>query len=83
MGIIAWLALGLLAGLAAQYLMPGKVQGGILVTIAVGIVGALVGGFLGGHLLGLGDVTGFDVRSILLAVGGAVLVLFLYGKFKR
>lgn len=83
MGIIVWLALGLVAGFVAQYLMPGKVQGGLLVTIAIGIVGALVGGFLGNHLLGVGEVTGFDIRSLLLAIGGAVLVLFLYGKFKK
>jgi uncharacterized membrane protein YeaQ/YmgE (transglycosylase-associated protein family) len=51
---------------------------GILVTIALGIVGAVVGGSIGAQL-GFGDISGFDVRSMLLAVGGGVLVLFLYG----
>lgn len=82
MGILAWIAFGLLAGLLARYLLPGKVEGGLLVTIAVGIVGAIVGGFLG-QFLGLGDVSSFDVRSFVLAVGGAVLVLFLYSKLRR
>jgi uncharacterized membrane protein YeaQ/YmgE (transglycosylase-associated protein family) len=61
----------------AKFIMPGRVTGGILMTIALGIVGAIVGGFLG-MALGLGDVAGFDVRSFALAIGGAVLVLWLY-----
>jgi uncharacterized membrane protein YeaQ/YmgE (transglycosylase-associated protein family) len=82
MGILLWLVFGLIAGAIARYLMPGKVPGGIIVTIALGIVGALVGGFIG-TLLGFGDITGFDVRSILLAIGGGVLVLFIYGLLTR
>jgi uncharacterized membrane protein YeaQ/YmgE (transglycosylase-associated protein family) len=58
--------------------MPGKVPGGIIVTIALGIVGAVLGGFIGSQL-GFGDISGFDLRSMLLAVGGGVLVLFIYG----
>ena len=78
MGILLWALFGLLAGAIARYLMPGKVPGGIIVTILLGIVGAVVGGFIG-SLLGFGDISGFDLRSMLLAVGGGVLVLFLYG----
>ena len=59
-----------------------KVPGGILVTIALGIVGAVVGGFLGAPL-GFGDISGFDLRSMLLAVGGGALVLFIYGLATR
>ena len=59
-----------------------KVPGGILVTIALGIVGAVGGGFLGAPL-GFGNISGFDLRSLLLAVGGGVLVLFLYGLATR
>ena len=78
MGILLWVLFGLIAGAIARYLMPGKVQGGILVTIALGIVGALVGGFIGAQL-GIGDITGFNLPSALLAVGGGVLVLFVFG----
>jgi uncharacterized membrane protein YeaQ/YmgE (transglycosylase-associated protein family) len=73
---------GLIAGALAMFLMPGKVPGGILVTIALGIVGAVVGGFIGAQL-GFGDISGFDLRSLLLAVGGGVLVLFIYGLATR
>jgi uncharacterized membrane protein YeaQ/YmgE (transglycosylase-associated protein family) len=79
MGILSWVVLGLVAGLLARFLMPGKSPAGLLLTILLGIAGALVGGYLGSHLFGIGDVTGFDVRSVALAVGGAVLLLLIYG----
>ena len=82
MGILLWALFGLIAGALARYLMPGKVPGGILVTIALGILGAVIGGFIGAQL-GFGDISGFDIRSMLLAVGGGVLVLFLYGLATR
>jgi uncharacterized membrane protein YeaQ/YmgE (transglycosylase-associated protein family) len=69
---------GLIAGAIARFLMPGKVPGGIIVTIALGIIGAIIGGFIGAQL-GFGDISGFDLRSMLLAVGGGLLVLFIYG----
>jgi uncharacterized membrane protein YeaQ/YmgE (transglycosylase-associated protein family) len=78
MGILLWAVFGLIAGAVAKFLMPGKVPGGILVTMALGIVGAVVGGFIGAHI-GFGDISGFDLRSMLLAVGGGVLVLLIYG----
>ncbi len=78
MGILLWALFGLIAGAVAKFLMPGKAPGGIILTIVLGIVGAIVGGFIG-TLLGFGDVSGFDFRSMLLAVGGGVLVLFIYG----
>jgi uncharacterized membrane protein YeaQ/YmgE (transglycosylase-associated protein family) len=78
MGILLWALFGLIAGAIAKFLMPGKVPGGILVTIALGIIGAIVGGFIGVQL-GFGDISGFNLRSMLLAVGGGVLVLFIYG----
>ena len=83
MGILSWILLGLVAGFLAKLLMPGKGPAGFVLTILLGIVGALVGGYLGSHLLGLEDVTGFDLRSVGLAVGGAVLVLLVYGLLKR
>jgi uncharacterized membrane protein YeaQ/YmgE (transglycosylase-associated protein family) len=78
MGILLWAVFGLIAGAIAKFLMPGKAPGGILLTIVLGIVGAVVGGFVGAQL-GFGDISGFDLRSMLLAVGGGVLVLFIYG----
>jgi uncharacterized membrane protein YeaQ/YmgE (transglycosylase-associated protein family) len=82
MGILLWILFGLIAGAIARWLMPGKAPGGIIVTIILGIVGAVVGGFIG-TLVGFGDISGFDFRSMLLAVGGGVLVLFLYGLATR
>jgi uncharacterized membrane protein YeaQ/YmgE (transglycosylase-associated protein family) len=82
MGIIAWIVFGLIAGFLAKLLMPGKAPGGFIVTILLGVVGAVVGGFIG-TLLGFGDVSGFNLKSMALAVGGGVLVLFLYGLMTR
>jgi|SRR6516165_9226478 uncharacterized membrane protein YeaQ/YmgE (transglycosylase-associated protein family) len=78
MGILLWSVFGLIAGAIAKFLRAGKVPGGFIVTIILGIVGAVVGGFVGAQLR-FGDVSGFDLRSMLLAIGGGVLVLFIYG----
>jgi uncharacterized membrane protein YeaQ/YmgE (transglycosylase-associated protein family) len=75
MGILAWIVLGLIVGVLAKWIMPGPDPGGIFITILLGIAGALVGGFLG-SLIGLGEVTGVNFGSILLAVGGAILLLW-------
>jgi uncharacterized membrane protein YeaQ/YmgE (transglycosylase-associated protein family) len=82
MGILMWALFGLIAGAIAKYLLPGKNPGGIVLTIVLGIVGAIVGGFLGTQL-GFGGIDGFDLRSMLLAVGGGVLVLFVFGLVNR
>jgi len=83
MGILTWIGLGLIAGVLAKFIMPGQQGGGIVVTIVLGVVGALVGGFLGTHVFHFGDISGFDLRSIAIAVGGALLVLFVYGLVAR
>ena len=77
MGILVWIVFGLIAGVVAKFIMPGRDPGGIIVTILLGIVGAVVGGFLG-TALGFGTVTGFDVRSLLIAIAGALVLLFAY-----
>lgn len=82
MGILAWIIFGLIAGALAKVLMPGKDPGGIVVTILIGIVGAVVGGFIGSQL-GFGSVSGFDFRSFLVAVFGAMLLLVLYRVLAR
>jgi uncharacterized membrane protein YeaQ/YmgE (transglycosylase-associated protein family) len=79
MGIGSWILLGLVAGVLAKWLMPGEVRGGIVLTILLGIGGALLGGFIASHLLEWGDISGFDWRSLGLAVGGAVLLLVIHG----
>jgi uncharacterized membrane protein YeaQ/YmgE (transglycosylase-associated protein family) len=75
--------LGLIAGLLARFLMPGKGPQGLVVTILLGIAGALLGGYLGTHLFHIEDVTGLDLRSVALAVAGALLLLVIYGALKR
>jgi len=83
MGIVTWIVLGLVAGLLARFLMPGQGPAGLIVTILLGIAGAIVGGYIGTHFLGFGDISGFDLRSTAIAVGGAILLLFIYGALKR
>jgi uncharacterized membrane protein YeaQ/YmgE (transglycosylase-associated protein family) len=75
--ILSWMVLGLIVGSVAKLIMPGKDPGGVLVTIFIGMAGAFVGGY-GGHLLGVGDVAGFDLVSLSLATAGAVLLLVAY-----
>lgn len=81
MGILSWIVLGLVVGVLAKWIMPGQDPGGIFVTILIGIAGALLGGFLG-SAIGLGSVTGFNVPSLLIAVGGSLLLLFGYRRLK-
>ncbi|MFZ5830959.1 MAG: GlsB/YeaQ/YmgE family stress response membrane protein [Planctomycetota bacterium] len=81
--VLLWCLFGLIAGAIAQFVMPGKDPGqsasptGFLITIALGVLGALVGGFLSSNLFGW-DVTGFNLASFAVAVGGALLLLVLY-----
>jgi uncharacterized membrane protein YeaQ/YmgE (transglycosylase-associated protein family) len=82
MGILSWIIFGLIAGALAKLLMPGKDPGGIFVTVIIGIVGAIVGGFIGTQL-GFGGISGFDIRSFLVAIVGAMLLLSGYRLVKR
>src|SRR6478752_435805 len=77
MGILAWIVLGLIAGAIAKALMPGKDPGGIIVTMLIGIVGAFIGGFIGNTITGSG-LNGFSLWSIVLAVVGSMLLLWIY-----
>jgi len=76
--IIGWAIFGLIAGAIAKLLMPGKDPGGIFVTMLLGIAGAEVGGLIGRALWGSSGVTGWGLGSWLLAIGGSLLLLFLY-----
>jgi uncharacterized membrane protein YeaQ/YmgE (transglycosylase-associated protein family) len=77
MSIVAWIVLGLIAGAIAKALMPGKDPGGIIVTMIIGIVGAFIGGFLGSMITGTG-LNGFGWQSLVLAIVGAMLLLWVY-----
>ena len=61
--------------------MPGNDPGGFVITVLIGIAGAVVGGFIASRL-GLGTVTGFNVGSLVIAVGGSLLLLFLYRRLR-
>ena len=76
MGILSWIVFGLIAGALAKLIMPGKDPGGFIVTTLIGIAGAVIGGFTG-SVMGFGTVTGFDIRSFLLAIAGAIFLLFV------
>ena len=83
MGIISWIGLGLVVGILAKWIMPGKDPGGLIVTILIGIAGAFLGGYLG-KVAGIGSVNDFSFMSIGLATGGALLLLLAYRLiFKR
>jgi uncharacterized membrane protein YeaQ/YmgE (transglycosylase-associated protein family) len=77
MGILSWIVFGLIAGALAKLLMPGKDPGGMIVTILIGIAGAVVGGFVGTYF-GFGKVTGFNLTSFCIAVGGSFILLLVY-----
>ena len=80
MGILTWILFGLVVGIIAKLLMPGRDPGGFIVTILLGIAGALLGGFIGRAmgLYGEGDAAGWIV-SIL----GAIVLLALYRMMAR
>ena len=81
MGIIAWLVLGLIAGFIASKIVD-KEGKGLWMNILIGVVGAELGGFLF-RLFGMSGVTGFNVYSLLVAVLGAVVLLFIYHQLIR
>lgn len=73
-GILGWIIVGLIAGVLAKWIMPGKDPGGILITILIGIVGGVVGGFIASQL----GIDGGNIINIVIATAGAILLLFLY-----
>jgi uncharacterized membrane protein YeaQ/YmgE (transglycosylase-associated protein family) len=77
MSVLSWIVLGLIVGAIAKLLMPGKDPGGLIATVLIGIAGAMIGGWAGTRL-GFGTVTGFDIGSLALAVGGSIVLLILY-----
>jgi uncharacterized membrane protein YeaQ/YmgE (transglycosylase-associated protein family) len=86
-GVISWIVLGLIAGLIAKALMPGKDPGGCIITILLGIGGAFVGGWVGKTLFHTDLGTFFDLRTWGLAILGALIILvgyrMIFGRSRR
>jgi uncharacterized membrane protein YeaQ/YmgE (transglycosylase-associated protein family) len=81
MSFLAWIVLGLIAGFIASKIV-NKQGEGFLLDVVLGIVGAVVGGWLFG-LLGASGVSGVNLYSLLVAVAGAIVVLFTYHLIRR
>jgi uncharacterized membrane protein YeaQ/YmgE (transglycosylase-associated protein family) len=81
MGILLWIILGLAVGLVARWVMPGPSAGGFVVAIPLGVAGALRGGFVGASLTG--TLAGLDIRGLLLAMIGSLVVLFSYRSYAQ
>lgn len=82
MGLGSWVLMGLLAGVVAKFMLPGKDPGGCILTVLIGVGGALLGGFLATYL-GFGGLSGFDIRSFVIATLGAFVLLLLLRVLKR
>ena len=80
MSVIGWIIFGLVVGIIAKFLMPGRDPGGFVITTLLGIAGALVGGYLGRllNLYGEGDPVGF-----VMAVIGSIVLLLIYRMASR
>ncbi len=81
MGIVSWLILGAIAGFVANFVFNRRE--GAIATVALGIVGALVGGYIAAALFDRGDVTGLNLESIVTAILGALLLLFVWYALTR
>ena len=77
LGFLYWALFGLVVGVLAKLLLPGKQPGGMVVTAVLGVIGACLGGYIGTQM-GWGTVESFDAQSIALAVGGSVVALLAY-----
>lgn len=79
MGVMTWIAVGLVAGFLAKLLVRGGSgvgPTGLIWTTLLGVAGALIGGYISTRM-GYGDVAGFDIRSVAIATGGAALLIVI------
>jgi uncharacterized membrane protein YeaQ/YmgE (transglycosylase-associated protein family) len=82
MSIIGWIVLGLIAGLIANMLIPGRRQQGLILTCVIGIVGALLGGWIATKLFHIHSMQGFfNLSTWLTAIAGAAILLLAYPVF--
>ncbi len=77
MSFVAWIVVGAIAGFLANQLMGSRE--GLLMMVVLGIVGAIVGGYVATNVLKIGDVTGINIESIVIATLGAIAVVFVVG----
>jgi uncharacterized membrane protein YeaQ/YmgE (transglycosylase-associated protein family) len=82
-GILGWIVFGLLAGLLARALTPGRHAIGCFGTLAVGVIGALIGGFLGEAVFDTEIDYGWDLKPFLLAVAGSIVLLLALNALRR
>ena len=79
MGIVAWIVLGLAAGLIANLLIPGKRSQGLILTCLIGVAGALIGGWVASRLFHIHSLQGFfNLSTWLTAIAGAAVLLLAY-----
>ena len=83
MGFIGWIVLGLIAGGIAKAIKPGEQGGGWLATLVLGVVGAIVGGWIGSALFDVGVDKFWSLSTWLLAIGGSLIVLIIWGLITR
>ncbi|MDC9596455.1 GlsB/YeaQ/YmgE family stress response membrane protein [Xenorhabdus anantnagensis] len=83
MGILSWIIFGLLAGFLAKWIMPGDNNSSGITTMILGIVGAIGGGYISSKLFGVAKISSFNLGSLIIAVIGAMAVLFVYNKISN
>lgn len=84
MNFLAWIIFGLVAGVIAKLIMPGKDPGGWIVTALLGVGGSYLGGFIGGKLLGIEAGTNdFSITNMATAIVGAILLLLAYRFYQK
>ena len=80
--VVVWIVLGLVSGVVAKLIMPGKDKGGLITTTLIGIAGSVLGGFVG-RKLGLATAEGgLSVLDFATAIGGALVLLLLFRVLK-
>ncbi|MDR1448832.1 MAG: GlsB/YeaQ/YmgE family stress response membrane protein [Propionibacteriaceae bacterium] len=83
MSIISWIILGAIAGAIAKAILPGRIRGGLLAQVLLGIAGGVVGGWIGSSLFHVGLGSFWNLKTWLVAIGGSVVVLAVWGALTK
>jgi len=83
MHVIGFIIFGLIVGLIARALMPGRQPMGFILTAILGMAGSFVGSYIGGMIHGQGDMVTTDPYNWIGALLGSLVLLFLYGMFAK